>query len=317
MKRLKRHPIILVPLGLLAALLAVPFLGSEESAPERKVTGAASKSDKTGFIDYDILPEALKQQMRELLQQDSTNHYGFYYFFEVDDINHRYYLTDDVQKEVVVDLEVSSEAAFSLVEEKLANDQPKGLSVSFDTSFYNHRVRSEEDFVKASVVYILPEYEADFRQLRVGIIKEKMPLVHSDTFKTETTSLQDVTAAPQPVRGIAYFHEVLRKQLQKDLIYYEFYKLEGTVKAAFTVGGKATSPQIIEGFSTREETYEAYRLDGLVVKALNNPKVHWQYARYHDQLVNVRVGMDFQFAFDAQGALTLTLSDLYPASTSW
>ena len=316
MNLIKRHPIILVPLGLLVAFLILPFFGSKDDDSKQKPTTLARKSEKTGFLDYNLLPEKLKQRMQELLRQDSVNHYRFYYFFEVDDINHRYYLTDDERKQVVENMAVTNEEVLALVEEKLLNDQAKGVSVSFDTNFYRQRVRSRDDFVKVTVSYILPEYEADFRQLRVGIVKEGIPLALSDTFETNTTSLREVTVAPQPVRGIKYFHEVLQKSLRESLVYYQFYDLQGVVKARFTVGGQATSPQIIEGFSTREDSYEAYRLDGLVVKALNSPKIHWHYAYQNNRVVNVRVGMDFHFAFDQQGKLTVTMSDLYPIASN-
>ena len=47
-----------------------------------------------GFADYDLLPGELKQRMEELIKNDTTHRYSFYYFFKTDDINRHYYLDD-------------------------------------------------------------------------------------------------------------------------------------------------------------------------------------------------------------------------------
>ena len=69
------------------AFLLLPFFGTQKKQSAPQVSGQPAMNDLTGFPDYDLLPERLKQRMEELTQQDSLHRYSFYYFFETDDIN--------------------------------------------------------------------------------------------------------------------------------------------------------------------------------------------------------------------------------------
>jgi len=317
---------MLIPLLLLAAFLILPLLDEEKKPTTKYASAAVSKFPATGFPDYDLLPEELKQRMEELVKEDTLHRYSFSYFFEVDDINRHYYLDDNPGNIIVTSVPVTKQETLMLVDERLERTQ-YGFRIEFHPDAWK-RVSPEEAKMlrntahRRQVEYVFPEEEADFRQLRVGILKDTLHTFFQrgdrERPDTETYSLQEVDQTPVPVRGWQYFHDVLRKSLKDKFVYFNFYDMEGEVTAEFSIGSKASSPQIIEGFSTREtDRDEAYKLDGLIVKALNSPKVRWRSGTKNGKPVNTRVAMRFHFSYDGQGELDLTLSDLHPATKSF
>ncbi len=325
MRLIKDKPIILIPLLLLGAFLLLPFMHSEENTRVKKASVAEEAFPSTGFRDYDLLPTELKRRMEELVQEDTLHMYHFVYFFEVDDINRHFFLDDNPNTMIVTSMPVEKKETLALVDERLAETQ-SGFSMQFHPD--NRRIASAKEareirrtVHRRGVQYVFPVTNADFRDLRVGILKDT---VHSLVYRSRekpdsyTYRYQEVDKVPEPVRGMDYFHKVLRKYLEEKLVYFSFYNMEGTVRAEFTVGTKASSPQVVEGFSSRyPEQDEAYKLDGLIVKALNEPKVRWQRALKYGKKVNTRVGMNFNFTFDKEGKPELNMSDLYPATKAF
>ena len=322
MRLIKEKPIILVPLLLLGAFF---LLHEEKGNKTSQASVAREEFLATGFPDYDLLPVELKKRMEELVQEDTQHRYEFTYFFEKDDINRHYFLEDNPQNMIVSSMQVEQKETLALVEERMLES-----SYGFDRQFHpdNFNIRSAEEAKKIrktahrrAVSYIFPEGEADFRQLRVGIAKDTVNRrVGSASEKPDTNTYryQDVDQFPVPVRGMDYFHDVLRQYLEEKLVYFSFYEMEGEIRAEFTIGTKTGSPQVVNGFSSRyPERDEAYKLDGLIVKALNEPKVRWQRALKNGKKVNTRVGMTFNFTIDEEGNLHLNMSGLNPATKAF
>ena len=325
MKLFNQYPILLVPLGLLLAFLLLPFLGTQEKQPIAQANIKPNSSSSTGFLDYDLLSERIKQRMEELSKNDTLHRYSFYYFFETDDINRHYYLDDNPQNMIVEAQVVENPEALKLVDERLIEGNKSGFGMEYHPEYWeNARAgrMTRASFQKQVVYYVFPEYEADFRDLRVGIVKDTSYsyVVHPDEERpdSKTYAMDEVDIPPSPLRGEAYLYNVVSKYLNDQLVYFQFYDMEGVIKTEFTVGGKASSPQIVEGFSTREsERDEAFKLDGLIVKALNDLKVRWVPGWKNGKRVNTRIGMDVYFAFDEEGAMDVSFSELYPATNTF
>ncbi|MEM6841885.1 MAG: hypothetical protein AAF632_06645 [Bacteroidota bacterium] len=319
----KKNPIVLIPLALLLAFLLLPLLDNPPRPKTKQASLIPKSNSSTGFLDYDLLPGELKQRMEELVKNDSAHNYFFYYFFETDDINRHYFLDDDPTNMILMSQPVTNSEALHLVEERLLG--VTGFNRAEHPDYWeNARSGDKEkwDFHRQAVNYVSSEYEADFRQLRVGIIKDTVNyfVVHENEMAhdTKTYNLTEVDISPKPIRGENYFHNALKKYLKDQLVYFQFYDMAGAVLAEFTVGGKAGSPQVVEGFSTREtERDEAYKLDGLIVKALNNLKVRWESGQKDGKPVNTRVAMQFDFSFDEQGNSQLRFSELRPATKTF
>ena len=263
--------------------------------------------------------------MKEVKDATTPHRYFFYYFFETDDINRHYFLDDDPMNMIFESQPVTNQEALELVEERLLENQRWGHSLIQHPNYWENmqdRETARKTHYQQIVGYVFPEYEADFRQLRVGIMVDtanymavrENEIIHD----TKTYHLTEVDTPPRPIRGEVYFHEAIRKYLKNQLVYFQFYDMTGVVKTEFTVGGKASSPQIIEGFSTREtERDEAYKLDGLIVKALNNLKVRWKSGKRGGKSVNARVAMDVHFSFNETGAMEVNFSELLPATKTF
>jgi len=322
---LKENPIVLVPLALLLAFLVLPLLDKAPKKPIKQAAVASEQYSSTGFLDYDLLPNELKLRMEELQASDTPRHYSFYYFFETDDINRHYYLDDDPMNTILESQSVTNQEALELVEERLLESKGRGFNRAEHPNFWENmrnRELAPKIYHQQVVNYILPEYEADFRQLRVGIMVDTANYMEAHENEiihdTKTYHLTEVDVPPRPIRGEAYFHDAVRKYLKEQLVYFQFYDMTGVVKAEFTVGGKASSPQIIEGFSTREtERDEAYKLDGLIVKALNNLKVRWKSGERDGKSVNTRVTMNVHFSFDGTGEMEVNFSELLLATKTF
>lgn len=310
---------------LLMAIMALPVLLPDDAS--RRGSGqAAVVADNfpaTGFADYDLLPAEMKQEMEELISQNPGQRFSFYYFTETDDINRHYYLEDDSRNEIVASMPVPFEQQdrLKLLDERL-RESNSGFDIKYHEAYWQQSLDGKSytrQLHRKIVYYIFPEEEADFRQMRVGIARDTTYRAgrpgRPTATDTKTYALHELDTPPVPVRGMDYFHHVIRKYLKEEMVYFNFYNMEGMVRAEFTVGAKAGSPQISEGFSTREhDRDEAYKLDGLIVKALNEPKVRWQRGQKHGKEVDVRVSMTFSFGFNKNGQLDLSMSDLQPAS---
>ncbi len=325
MKLFKEHPIIFIPIALLLAFLLLPLLDKNPQPKTKQAAVTPETYPSTGFPDYDLLPEKLKQRMEKVKETDSIRHYYFYYFFETDDINRHYFLDDNPMNMVFESQAVTNPEALDLVNERLAEGQSRGHSLIRHPNYWENmkdREKAMKTHYQQVISYIFPEYEADFRQLRVGIMVDTANYMEAHENEilhdTKTYNLIEVDMPPRPLRGTEYFHDAIRKYLKDQLVYFQFYDMVGTVKAEFTIGGKASSPQIIEGFSTREtERDEAYKLDGLIVKALNNLKVHWKSGQRNEKNVNTRVAMNVYFSFDEAGAMEFNFSELAPATRTF
>jgi len=325
MQWIKDNPIMFIPLALLLAFLVFPLLEKKPKRPTKQASVASEQFPSTGFPDYDLLPVEIKQRMEELKKEDALHQYYFYYFFETDDINRHYYLDDDPMNTIFEAQLVTNPEALELVEERLIEAEEKGVIRAEHPNIWENirdRETARRIYHQQIVNYVFPEYEADFRQLRVGILGDTINYLKlredEIVVDSKTYHLSEVDTQPQPVRGEDYFHDALRKYLKEQLVYFQFYDMSGVVHAEFTVGGKASSPQIIEGFSTRETNRdEAYKLDGLIVKALNNLKVRWNSGRKNERNVNTRVAMQFHFSFDESGVVKVDLSELYPATKAF
>jgi len=312
--------IIIIPLLLLGAFLLLPLLHQEQKAKRTKTASSVEEFPLTGFPDYDLIPEELKKRMLEV-SKDSTFDYRFYYYFDMEDINMHYFIHDNPEHELIESQPVKQQALLQLVNQRI--EEHYGYSV-FEKSHpdYQRMVRDRQLILNyrypLSIQYVLPEKEADLRKLRIGIFKSwafYRAQKSKNTVDGQTHTLANVDDIPKPTRGWEYFHQVLKKDMEGKLSYFNFYDMKGEVKAEFTIGFKASSPQIIEGFSTRYANRdEAHKLDGLIVKVLNEVKVRFQLATKGQQLVNTRVGISFFFDFDEEGKLQLSISDLYPAS---
>jgi len=325
MELVRKNPIILIPLALLLAFLVFPLLEKKPKKATKQAAVAAKQFLSTGFRDYDLLPAELKRRMEELKQEDTLHQYYFYNFFETDDINRHFYLDDDPMNTIFEAQPVTNPEALELVEERLQEAGEKGVIRAEHPNIWENirdRETAKRIYHQQIVNYVFPEYEADFRQLRVGILGDTIDYMKlrkdEIVVDSKTYHLSEVDTPPQPVRGENYFHNALQKYLKEQLVYFQFYDMSGVVHAEFTVGGKASSPQIIEGFSTREiDRDEAYKLDGLMVKALNNLKVRWNSGIKNGRNVNTRVAMQFHFSFDESGVVKVDPSELQPATRAF
>ncbi len=323
MRWIKDKPIIVIPIMLLLAFLVLPMFNQEGKPRIKQASVTAEKFPNTGFPDYDLLPNELKQRMEELVKEDTVNRYSFCYFFEIDDINHHYYLDDDENNSILTAQVVDNPEALAYIDDKILDTKFRSYEVAHHPNYQDFMTnRNFKKFYTLQVHYIYSEEEADFRQLRVGIIKHTNPFAFFpdlDSPDTHTYHLYEVDTPPTPKRGMEYFKKVVQKSLdevlERQLAFFNYYDVKEMVKAEFPIGNKADSPQIIEGFSTREsDRDEAYKLDGIVVFALNDPKVRWKAAIKNGKPVDVRVGMTFYFEFDNKGNLAISMSDLYPAT---
>ena len=320
-----KHPIIPITILLLGAFFVLPLLDDKEETKIKEAPTAKDKFPTTGFPDYDLLPAELKQRMEELMQEDSSYRYQFAYYFEVDDINRHFYLDDDPKSTIVAAMPVKSHKTLALVEERMqgALNRRGGHWMEVSDEIMNIKGAKEARKVNKTrhqmwVEYIFTTGEVDFTKLRAAIFKDTIHRIGHrprEIPDTQTYRAQSVDQFPAPVRGMAYLHDALQDYFKEELVYFKFYDMEGDIKAEFTVGRHASSPQIIEGFSTREtDRDEAYKLDGLIVKSLNNLKVRWQPGLKDGKEVNTRIGMTFTFTTDESGNLNLSMSALLPAT---
>src|SRR5690606_31305455 len=140
--------------------------------------------------------------------------------------------------------------------------------------------------------YVFPEDTVDFSRLRVAIVEQKIPPYSNPASLSVVRNHDEVDTLPAPIRGYDYFEEVMVKGLMKYDV-FTFYDLKGKVTIEFTIGA-SPSPNIVEGFSTRKDSYEAYQADGAFIKVLNKLKVRWKPGKQGNSPVAVRMPITFQ-----------------------
>lgn len=300
---LHKHIILFILLvGVFIAFMLFLILGKEQKpfTKQEQVTVKSTAFPHTGFTDYDLLPEPLKKQMEELIKNNPTHQYSFYYFFETDDINRHYYLEDRGMK-IIARMPVTNAEALNLIGEKLNEIEIKKLGryVARDTSNYQ-KIRQGLEVVpipkhKSLIFYVLPEGEADFSQLRVGIVKNTMKketLSYTRYLDTVMYELDEVDVPPQPVRGMDYFQEVVCKEAQLDVVFALFDT--GTVTVEFfVVGNQVQALDVVQGFSNWNDGYEAYQADSEFMKAVHNAKVIWESGIKNGQSVKTKMKITF------------------------
>ena len=306
MKLFKRHPIILIPIGLLLAFLILPFFGRKDVNSTQKSTTSIRKSKTIGFLDYDLLPEAMKQKMEALVEEYPERTYIFTYFFENDDLHHRYFMID-TDTEVISPQPVNDTKTLELVEQRITEHQgaENGINHVWHPDFYDNKSRDALDKLgreKIAVTYVIPKEAIDYQQLRVAIVEQtymRPEKQATGSYQIPDTDIpvyfaEDVETLPEPVRGINYFREVVMKDALESEV-FKFYDLKGKITIEFLVWAtQAQSPNLIEGYSTKEDSYEAYRADGAFIKAVNRAKVRWKSGLLNGKPVRTKMRLTFE-----------------------
>lgn len=322
MQHPKEKYIIYIPILLLLAFLVFPLLDQRENK-KPVATKSPEKSAQTGFLDYDLLPEALKKEMHALQQKNTSHWYYFTYYFDNDDVNHRYYVTDARHK-IIKQMSVTSNEAMDLVEQYMLEDQGGGQHTARDQRLFSQEAKKQPPWYIGHVGYVLPQDKenADFSKLKVAILEMNFPEwvtsqeeESNGSSETRTYRLSEVDETPKPIRGIEYFKEVVADEIKRKASFL-YDQLQGDVLVSFTIGSNAKSPQVVKGFSTVSNTHEAYRMDGIIIKAINNSKVHWKLAKKDGKYVSIRIAMTLSFNKENQDVL-LSMSQLQETSKTW
>ena len=300
----RRHLALYVSAIALMACERTSKTSTATSQPEEKQRAS------TGFADYDWLPEKMKHTMDHLVHLHSQQLYRFYYYFDTDDINQHYYMTDP-GLEILMEMPVTNEQALSQIDEKLYNVEirKRGLDVGVDTVDRHRQAQMNNPWPehKSVVFYILPEGVADFSQLRVAIVKDTTSQQLMNDYISNDLNVYDISKVdipPRPVRGMKYFRKAIMNRVRKAAVFILYDT--GTVEVEFGVwGGKAQSPNLIRGFSNREDKHEAYQADGEFLKAVNSAKVWWHNAQKDGKPVRslVRITFDISTLKDSSQSL--------------
>ena len=284
-------------------MLVLVGLGSCES--KEGVNTAASSSETAGpttdFVHYDWLPQSLKDTMKHLAYAHTDRHFNFYYYFTVDDINRHFFL-EDAGLAVIAERPVVNEEALRFLDEQLYDPQARkwGEYHAWDTTDWQNGSRQENrwSYFQRNIFYILPQEEADFTQLRVAIM-EDTTLKRRNEIRVpadpQVYPSSEVDQPAAPMRGMAYFRQAIEHDVQsaEAFILYD----TGTVEVTFEVwGGRARSPNLVRGLSTRHDTHAAYQADGEFIKAINNAKVWWRDARRDGRPVASTVRLTFDIS---------------------
>jgi len=245
----------------------------------------------TGFPDYDWLPKELKHQMDSVVEAHLENDYHFYYYFKNDDL-HQHFFLDDFGLKIIAEMPVTHEIALQRIEDKLYHVQTrrKGVFMAVDTNRY---VTNGPAAHKRMVGYILPEGEADFRQLRVAIVEDTPARKRNHKiYDTTVYALHQVEEPPRPLRGMEYFQQAVRKEAQLDQVLALFDT--GTITIEFSVGHRVQVIDIVIGLEDGNNSYEAYQADSEFMKAVHNAKVWWKPASIQGEPVLTKMQITFQ-----------------------
>lgn len=281
------------------------FIGSKGES-----TTHAERIDSTDFPEYGLIPAALKEKMQALKAAHFNINYTYWYYFDVEDVNKHYYITDGGIK-IIEDMPVNDPLALALVEGKMLDNPGKDMAIAQHPDMIMNPSASKEEREKkmkrfrahqdnpglypqlTSIRYIFPADTANFSKLRVAIMAEDLSYHSMSMYQSEPYAYEAVDSLPVPVRGYVYFEKVMAKELMEHDV-FTFYDLKGEVTVEFTVGSTASSPNIVEGFSTREDSYKAYQADGAFIKALNKLKVRWKPGKKGKAPVQVKIPLTFQ-----------------------
>ncbi len=299
----KPHPVLLITLVLLVVLFLLFMPDKEPDRPQAQEVVVSERFRKTGFVDYDLLPAELKEQMETRVKNDTIHQYRFYYFFEANDINHHYYL-EDRPLEIVARMPVTDRQVLDRVDEILHNIEAKahGLFVAHNnTRYQKHKQEAKAaplPIHKSLILYVLPEGTADFSKMHVGIVKETANQERFYPKITDTTlyELDEVDVPPRPLRGMDYFQEAVRNEAHLDVV-LALYDT-GTVTVEFFVGvNQVQAIDVVQGLNDWNNSYEAYQADSEFMKAVHKAKVLWKPGIRNGQLVKTR--MKITFTIDA------------------
>lgn len=288
---------------LMLMLVGLAFFTNEqtEQVEGEKVTSGSS----SGYPEYDMIPIELKHKMDSLKAKSYNISYTYWYYFDIEDVNKHYYLEDD-ELEVVESLPVTNPAVLAMVDEiiqeKPGRDRFSAHHPAMKISPNASKEERENHYKKywknrnspswVTIQYLFPEDTIDFSKLRVGIVEQIIPPYTNPAALRVVHPYNEVDTLPMPLRGYAYFEDVMEKGLMQYDV-FTFYDLKGKVTVEFTVGS-SPSPDIVEGFSTHEDSYEAYQADGAFIKVLNNLKVRWKPGKQGNSPVAVRMPLTFQ-----------------------
>jgi hypothetical protein len=283
------------------AFILLLLLNRELKLLTKQAAMVSEAFPSTGFADYDLLPEQLKKRMEELVKNDTTHQYSFYYFFETDDINRHYYL-DDQGLQIVVKMPVTNEEALNRIDEKLNEIEVKKLGryVVRDTTNYQ-KYRQGLKVVPVPkyrffIFHVLPEGAPDFTQLRVAIMKDTVNRglsKYPENIDTVMYDLDEVDVPPRPLRGLDYFQEAVRKEAQLEEVFALFDT--GTVTVEFAVmGHHAQALDVVDGLNNWNNSYEAYQADSEFMKAVHNAKVRWKPGIKNGQPVKTKMKITFK-----------------------
>ena len=298
-----------IPVALLTVFLIILLA---EGCKNKRLEKAESQDPfpATGFADYDLLPVAIKRTIWAF-QKDTLNKqwYAVAYYFDIDDVNYRYYIKD-AGHEIVQQIPVTDLVAMDLVEERMGQDMGSGYYVAHDDQPTPERRLPW-------VTYTLPQHKekADFKRLKVAVLKMSPPewvteQQYSSTGNSSENSiyqLWEVDETPEPIGGMDYFEEVVMDEV-KNKASFLYYDLEGEVVVTFIIGPKAKSPNIVQDFNSQNGTYEAYQAGGIILRAINDSKVHWKLAKKDGKHVSVQLAMTFSFDKENQNVL-LSMSE--------
>ena len=117
----------MIVLLLLLIVLAIIILEQPWENPKGE---EATSHAQSGFPDYDLIPEELRQKMVALKAAHHNINYRYWYFFDREDVNKHYYITDAGMK-VVQALPVTDPQALALVDEKMQSNPGKDMVVAY------------------------------------------------------------------------------------------------------------------------------------------------------------------------------------------
>lgn len=248
--------------------------------------------------DFHWLPKQLRHTMDHLVHLYPDRHFKFYYYFATEEVNRNFYMTDPGLR-IMAEMPVTNENALRRVEDHLYDvaTRERGIFLAYDTTNLRRHSASGQrsPYFESFIAYVLPKDSADFRQLRVAIVEDKMAY-SSERYEgpsdLKVYTLSEVDTLPCPVRGLDYFRNVIMNEV-RDAEVFTLYDT-GTVEVSFTVWGHRThSPNLVRGFSTRDTTHEAYQADGEFIKAINDANVWWHDAQRNGQSVRSTMRMTF------------------------
>lgn len=236
--------------------------------------------------------------MDHLTHLHPNRHFKFLYYFATEDVNRHFYMTDP-GLDIIAKMPVTNENALRRIEDDLYNvtARERGIVTTYDTTNVRGRISfgKHSPYFEPLIAYVLPEDSADFCQLRVAVVEDPRPYSHERYERPadlKIYSSSEVDTPAQPVRGMDYFREVVMEEVQKAEV-FALYDT-GTVEVSFVVWGhRAHSPNLIQGFSSKNPTHEAYQADGEFIKAVNRAKVWWHDAQKEGQPVRSSLRMTF------------------------